>query len=143
MGLLQEPFSKRIAQLLHPDVESLIERGVLEYVGQSSSLRFRFLPFRWMVQQSLMVKDKYKDTHVGLVEAWEILSASQDSLQMLHHLSQSGRLAPTHLGRALWLAIVDLNATQLKQWWWLAKLYGLESSNIAYQIATLIHSAIE
>ena len=96
-----------------------------------------------MVQQSLMVKDKYKDTHVGLVEAWEILSASKNSLQTLHHLSQSGRLAPTHLGRALWLAIVDLNATQLKQWWWLAKLYGLVSSNIAYQISLSAHPTAE
>ena len=138
LGLLQEPFSPRIAQLLHPNTETLIERGVLEYVDRQSSLRFRFLPFRWMVQQSLMVKDKYKSTHVALVEAWEIVSASKDSLQMLHHLSQSGRLAPTHLGRAMWLAIVQLNSDQLKQWWWLGKLHGLLSSNIAYQIATLL-----
>ena len=68
LGLLREPFSPRLAKLLHPNIESLIERGVLEYFGLSTSLRFRFLPFRWMVQQSLMVKDKYRDTHSHLVE---------------------------------------------------------------------------
>ena len=86
LGLLREPFSPRLAKLLHPNIESLIERRVLEYCGDSAELRFRFLPFRWMVQQSLMVKDKYKETHAHLVEAWEILSLSKDSHQMLHHL---------------------------------------------------------
>ena len=60
LGLLREPFSPRLAKLLHPNIESLIEREVLEYCGGSTKLRFRFVPFRWMVQQSLMVKDKYK-----------------------------------------------------------------------------------
>ena len=138
LGLLREPFSPRLAKLLHPNIESLIERGVLEYFGLSTSLRFRFLPFRWMVQQSLMVKDKYRDTHSQLVEAWEILSLSKDSHQMLHHLSQSGQLAPTHVGRALWLAIVELDSEQLVQWWWLGRLHGLLTSNVAYQIATLL-----
>ncbi len=138
LGLIQEPFSIRIAQLLHPDVNTLIDRGVLEYIGQPPSLRFRFVPFRWMVQQSLMVKDKYKETHASLAEAWDILSASKDSMQTLHHLSQSGKLTPTHLGRALWLSIVELNSAQLKQWWWLGKLYGILPSNIAYQIANIL-----
>ena len=138
LGLLKEPFSLRLANLVHPDVKGLIEQDVLEYTTSKEFLRFRFLPFRWMVQQSLMVKDQYQSTHEQLTEAWEIISVRAASHQILFHLSQADLLAPVHLTQALWLAIQRLDYPNIQQWWWLARFHGVRKSNTTRLIGTVL-----
>lgn len=138
LGLLKEPFSMRIANLVHPNVKELIEQGILEHTQNTELLQFRFLPFRWMVQQSLMVKNQYQTTHEQLAEAWEIIRVDEASHHILHHLSQANLLTPIHLTQALWKAIQALRQADIQQWWWLARFHGVSKSHTARLIGTLL-----
>jgi len=142
LAIVKEPFSLKMSNLVHSNVNHLIEIGVLEYIQHSTThIRFTFLPFRWMVQQSLILKRHYKKNHLKLVDSWEMTGDVDRRHHQLYHLFYADELAPTHIARALWLAIRDLNTLKVQRWWWLCRLYGIKDSNTAYRLATVMLAA--
>ena len=135
LGLLKEPFPRKLADVLHPNIEGLIQRGVLESDPSSKVLRFAFLPFRWMVQQGLLLKEQYTNTHLSLVEAWSMMGDSTSIREQIYHLLLSGEIAPKHLAQVLWLAIIDFNYSQIDKWYTLATLHGIKSNNANHLLA--------
>ncbi len=132
LGLLKEPFPKKLADVVHPNIEGLIQKGVLEETPDRASLRFAFLPFRWMVQQGLLLKEQYTDTHLSLVEGWSMMGGAQSIRAQIYHLLLSGEIAPKHLAQVLWLAIIDFEYDQINKWYTLATLHGIKPSNTNY-----------
>ena len=135
-GLLPHPFPKKIASVLHHNLQELLSQQVLEYTdAKQTHVQFTFLPFRWMIQQSIIIRQQYHAVHMQLVSAWEDVG---DSQEQLHHLYLSDNLAPTHLAQALWLALIQLNTTEIKRWFRLCTLQGIRPNNTAYQIGLLL-----
>lgn len=128
LSLLNEPFPRILAeQLIGPTLEELSNAGVLEPWGQpDDTLSFSFLPFKWMLKQSIYYRDEFQTHQLNVLKAWQIQPPSKERrIGLLEHSLLARHLVQQYIVHSLRHALHELNREEIFRLWMLSKEHSV------------------
>ena len=128
LSLLHEPFPYALAeQLIGSTLEDICKIGVLEQWGQpNGTLSFSFLPFKWMLTQSMHYRNTLQAHQQKVLEAWQTLIPSKEQRSgLLEHSLLTGHLMQQHIVHSLRCALQELNRDEILRLWMLSKEHSV------------------
>ena len=147
LSLLTEPFLRKIAETLHPDIEGLLENNVLQICKRDLDgewLEFTFYPQKLLVQQAINITQTQKHWHRLVAEAWQHDTNAERKLDtIIYHLVLGESISPKHLVQALWQSIKELDSLVIARWLLLCQIHGATSSSFPMQYAPALVQLVQ
>ena len=132
LSLLQEPIPIALAEHLSEiDIRELKTMGVFEQWGQpTETVSFSFLPFKWLLQQSIHYRDTFQKHQINILQAWQVQPPSKERrMGLLKHSLLSGHLIQNHIVNSLRHALYELNRDEILLLWMLSKEHSVVQSS--------------